>query len=214
MPLRTQKKGKQNPWTLEELKLGLEHFYQENKRYPTSHEFDTFPYLPSSRQIQRTFGGLVKLREKLGLPQTDLTTGQHSRDRARKINFRAHKIEQEVYDILKKQFRVEYVHREYFFTDDKRTRTDFFIYTKTDTFSVDVLYPSNKANLTGCLNSKMRSYKNRLNNYEVIFLMMNKEITQEEIKKILSNKKNKLPSYQKVMDLENFRDFLKTKKSK
>lgn len=201
-------------WTEEKLREGFVRFYNTHNRYPTAHEVDDFEFLPSSRQIQRTFGGLVKLREKLGLPQTNLTTGQHSRNRARKINSRAHKIKQEVYDILKKQFGVEDVHHEHFFTDDRRTRTDFFVFTKTDTFSVDVFYPSNKANLIGCLNSKMRLYKQKSNNYEVFFLMMNKEITQEEIEKMLINKKNKLHPYQKVITIENFRNFIKTKKSK
>lgn len=206
--------AKKATWTEKKLKVGFEKFYSIHKRYPTSHDIDSFEFLPSARQIQRVFGGLVNLRQKLGLSQTDFTKGSHSSDRARKINRRAHELELEVYNILKKQFGIECVHREHFFTDDRRTRTDFFIYTKTDTFSVDVFYPSNRANLIGCLNSKMRTYKSQSMDCEVIFLMMNPDISQEEIEKILANKKNKLSVHQKVMDLNKFKTFLKTKKSR
>jgi hypothetical protein len=48
-------------YSIEELRNGFEHFYQENGHYPTAPEIDRCKYLPSARQIQRNFGGLPKL---------------------------------------------------------------------------------------------------------------------------------------------------------
>lgn len=199
-------------WTLEKLKEGLEKFHKIHGKYPTSQEVDAFKYLPSSRQIQRRFGGLVNLRKQLGLGPFDYTKGSYSSDRARKINKRSHKIEKEVYNYLIRVFGIEFVHREYFFTDDRRTRTDFFVYTKSANFSVDVIYAENRHSFIGCLNSKMRTYGNEtMLQYPVIFLQMNPNITQKEIENILKQKKNKLFKYQNVMTFKEFKKYCASK---
>ena len=171
MALRAQKSGKQKPWTREELSLGLKHFFDTNSRYPTAPEVDAYPYLPSARCIERRFGGLVQLRKQLDLKgQSDFRSGQHSIERARKINSRSHEIERTVYDFLQDMFGKEFVHREYFFTDDRRTRADFFVYDSKKGFCVDVFYPSDRRNLTGCLNSKLKTYHTKyMRQYPVIF---------------------------------------------
>src|SRR3989344_1403443 len=142
MALRTQKIGKQKTmWSLLELKVGLEHFYKERGHYPTATEVDAYQYLPSARTIERSFGGIVELRKKLGLGENhDFRTGEHSSNRARTINARAHTTERVVYNYLVGRFGKEFVHREYFFTDDHRTRADFFIYDSGKGFCVDVFY--------------------------------------------------------------------------
>ena len=118
----------------------------------------------------------------------------------------------EVYDYLINIFGIEFVHREFFFTDDRRTRTDFFIYCKNGDFSVDVFYPSDKHNFIGCLNSKMHTYASEtMLQYPVIFLQMNNDINQEEIENILKRKKNKLLKYQSVMNLKEFKKFCSQK---
>lgn len=202
MPIRPK-------WDLAKIKAGLERFYATHQRYPTATEIDTFDYLPSSRQIQRRFGGLPALRTELNLAgPKDFTRGEYSSDRARTINKRAHQLEKEVYQYLVKRFGQICVHREYFFTDDRRNRTDFFVYHKNGAFSVDVFHPRDRRNLLGCLNSKMRTYRRakRLQ-YPVIFLMMNAAITEDEVASLLANKKNKLLANQQVMNLKQFKDF-------
>ncbi len=213
MAKKRQKTGNQKPWTLDDLRDGVELFYKKYKHYPTTQEVDAFEFLPSSRSIQRRFGGLVELRQTLGLRgQTDYTKGAHSSARAKKINSRAHSTEKEVYDLLVARFGVEFVHREHFFTDDKRTRADFFIYHKDGAFSVDVFYPANRHNLIGCLNAKLCKYsKNLMLQYPVVFVQMNRSITPTEIENILDNKKNKLRSYQRLVCYEDFKDFCHTK---
>ena len=213
MQLRLQKKGNQKPWTLEELSLGLEHFYNENKRYPTASEVDTYPYLPSSRSIERRFGGLVGLRQNLKLEtQVDLRSGKHSAERASKINRRAHGVELRVYEFLQNIFGKEFVHREYFFTDDRRTRADFFVYDIKKGFCVDVFYPNDRRNLIGCLNSKLLKYHTEyMRQYPVIFLQMNEGIAQETLDTIVQNKKKKLSQGQYLMSWKTFQNFCKSR---
>jgi len=213
MALRTQKIGKQKRWSLKDIQNGLEEFHKESGRYPTSQEFDTYPHLPSSRQIQRRFGGLVALRNELGLlGQKDFTRGAHSKKRARAINKRSHLIEQEVYGYLIERFGVEFVHREHFFTDDKRTRSDFLVYHKDGAFSVDVFHPANRHNLIGCLNTKLRKYKDDLMlQYPVIFLQMNSDISEKETNGVVSRKKRRLKKYQRLMGYNSFKKFCEEK---
>ena len=212
MALRTQKNGKQIPWTLEELKAGLEHFYNEHKHYPTATEVDGYSYLPSARSIERRFGGLVALRKNLGLGDNhDFRTGEHSSRRAHTINTRAHSVERDVYDFLVKRFGKAFVHREYFFTDDHRTRADFFVYDETKGFCVDVFYPGSVRNLTGCLNIKLSKYTGtgQFLAYPVIFLQMNQDIDQARLDALVKAKDKPLNLGQYLMSWNTFEAFCK-----
>ncbi len=197
---------KQNIWTLEEIGLGLERYRLENNRYPSATEFDSCSYLPTSRQMQRRFGGMVELRKLLKLDgPADFTKGEYSSQRAKTIGVRAHVTENEVYAFLVACFGKPFVHREFLFDDSRMVRTDFYVYTKGGGFAVDVFYPKDRHNLVGCLNSKIRTYRADLKvEYPVIFLMLNTSITVEELKDILSKRKNKLLSHQRLMEGEEF----------
>ncbi|MFA6602075.1 MAG: hypothetical protein WCT02_04430 [Candidatus Paceibacterota bacterium] len=201
---------KKTKWTIEKIKEGMESFHKEYAHYPTSIEIDHYAKLPSSRQIQRLFGGLPALRKLLnfkGQPE-DFTKGEYSSARAKMIGERAHKVEKEVYTYLVSSFGEPFVHREYFFTDDKRNRTDFYIYHKGGNFSVDVFYPKDQRCLSGCLNSKLKNYsRNPEIKYPVVFLMMNKEISEEVLQKIIERKKIKLSSYQSLVSFDQFKKF-------
>ncbi len=202
-------------WTIENIKEGFKMFYEEHGHYPTSIEIDNYPKLPSSRQIQRVYGGLPALRKQLGLggPE-DYTKGEYSSQRSAMIGNRAHKIEKEVYNYLVGLFGKPFVHREYFFTDDRRTRTDFFIYYKDGNFSVDVFFPKDVRCLSGCLNSKLKNYRQSAQlKYPVIFLMMNDDISDETLELIISRKKNKLNSNQTLMSFKQLKVFCANKKS-
>lgn len=200
-------------WSLEKIKAGFEAYRKEHGRYPTSHEIDAYYGLPSSRQIQRRFGGLPALRAKLQLagPQ-DFTKGDYSTQRAKTIGKRALTTEQAVYTYLVGRFGKPFVHREFLFNDDRRMRTDFFVYCKAeknnDGFLIDIFFPKDKYNLTGCLNSKMRTYSDATAlTYPIIFLMMNPDIGDEEIKRFIAHKKNKLPAHQHVMTFDQLKTF-------
>jgi hypothetical protein len=215
MELRTQvKSGSKKKWTLEELRVGFEKYREDNGRYPTGPEVNTYEYLPSSRSIERTHGGMVALRKTLGLSgQDDFRTGAHSTARAHMIGTRANATEKKVYDYLCERFGKEFVHREYFFTDDARTRADFFVYDNDENFCVDVFYPSDYRNLTNCLNSKQLKYTpERMKLYPVIFLQMNSEITQEELDRLKKNKTNQLLTSQYLMGWKAFEQFCQGRK--
>lgn len=207
--LRAQKSGSQKPWKIEELKAGLENFYEKHGRYPTAPEVDTHPFLPSARSIERRFGGLVEIRKILGLDtQADFRAGAHSSKRAYMINTRAHQNEQEVYTFLIERFGKHFVHREYFFLDDKRTRADFFVYDKMGEFCVDVFYPKDRRNLTGCLNSKLMKYiGSQMNQYPVIFLQMNNELPQPVLDLLVEHKEKKLLAGHLLLSWDSFREF-------
>lgn len=210
MQLRSQKAGYQKPWTLQELSSGLEYFHKVHKRYPTATEVDGYHYLPSARSIERRFGGLVALRKQLGLGDNhDFRTGDHSSRRAHRINKRAHGNEHAVYEFLTKRFGKEFVHREYFFTDDHRTRADFFVYDSRKGFCVDVFYPGSVRNLTGCLNIKLIKYSDSSHvlQYPVIFLQMNPEILQERLDALIKAKKKPFSTGQYLMAWETFKKF-------
>lgn len=214
MALRTQKDGRQIPWTLEELKSGLEHFFKEHRHYPTATEVDSYQYLPSARSIERRFDGLVSLRQKLNLGDNhDFRTGEHSSARAHTIRKRAHSVERDVYDFLVKRFGKQFVHREYFFTDDHRTRADFFVYDSGKGFCVDVFYPGSVRNLTGCLNIKLKKYAGTAHTleYPVIFLQMNKDILQERLEALLKSKTKPLAPNQYLMAWGTFMEFCKSR---
>ncbi|MGD0328172.1 MAG: hypothetical protein ABSB00_00445 [Minisyncoccia bacterium] len=214
MTLRSQSKGGQKPWKLEELKTGLEEFSKVNGHYPTGPEVDRYEYLPSARSVERRFGGLVALRKQLGLGgQNDYRTGTHSIERAVRIGKRAHMIEREVYEFLCKRFGRELVHREYFFTDDARTRADFFVYDCNGNFCIDVFYPSDRRNLAGCLNSKLHKYASKhMRKYPIIFLQMNPELSQSMIDELVGKKEIKPQKGQQVMEWESFKVFCANRK--
>lgn len=201
-------------WQLEDLREGLMNFYKEYQRFPTATEVDTYSYLPSARTIERSFGGLVALRKQLGLDtQPDFRSGKHSSERAYKIGQRAHKVERMVYDYLISIFGVEFVHREFLFSLDRRTRADFFIYDQNKGFCVDVFYPSDKRNLTNCLNSKQRKYQtNIMRQYPIIFLQMNEDIEQGGLERLVKNKKNELMTGQSLMSWPTFKEFCQSRK--
>lgn len=205
---------KKNIWNLKNIKSGFDGFFRENKRYPTATEIDNYPGLPSSRQIQRRFGGLASLRRELKLDcQDDLTKGEHSSRRAKEINKRASRIEKELHTYLVGRFGNQFVHREYPFGDDRRVRTDFFVFSKNGNFAVDAFYPKDTRNLIGCLNSKMSTYAGLDIKYPVIFLMMNESISAGEVAKIISRKKNKLQPHQLVMTFKELQEFCLKRKA-
>ncbi len=203
---------KKTIWTLEKLKQGFAKFHAEHGRYPTSHEIDAYPHLPSSRQIQRRFaGGLPALRQELKLSgPLDFTKGEYSSDRARTINKRGYAAETEVYTALIKHFGKICVHREYLFSDDGRSRTDFLVYHEGGSFAVDVFYPKDYYTLIGCINSKLKNWRGTtLDTLKtpLIFLMMNEAIPAKRVEQFLERKKNPLAPHQQLLTPIQFKSF-------
>jgi len=200
-------------WTKEKIKDGFISFHDKHNRYPTAREIDSYSKLPSSRQIQRNYGGLVSIRKSLGLKgPVNFTTEKYSLERSKKINKENIQIESDVYKFLINHFGKEFVHRKYFLYDDGRNQTDFFIYYNDGNLSIDTIYPKDRHSFTGCLNSKIKNYKPSVNFAEMIFLIMNPELKEKKIDKLIENKKNKIPTGCRVMTIDKFKKFCLNKK--
>ncbi len=97
-------------WTIPKIKDGLEKFFKENNHYPTVYEIDSCPYLPSARHIQRSFGGMEKVREELGLQITHYGKGLTRSQKAYDVGIRGKNIENEVEPVLVGKFGEIFVH--------------------------------------------------------------------------------------------------------
>ena len=97
-------------WTIESIKSGFERFRIEHGRLPTAPEIDTLDYLPSSRQIQRKFGGLEKLRTLLGYADTHFGKGIFRTQIANRIGIKGRQVELMLEKILRKKFGEVFVH--------------------------------------------------------------------------------------------------------
>lgn len=205
-------------WTKEKIKAGFEKFFQQFGRYPTSEEIDSFPDLPSSRQIQRAFGGLVNLRKEFGLEIINFGAGKNRSEIAKTVTHRGYYIERDLESALVKHFGEYFVHIEkplnkYYKQDSLnqlriKSRADFFIYAHNYNFCIDVFYARNYRNLVGIINTKQKKYSDLTIDVYLINANenQNNDITKESITRLYINKANKL---QKNIFIMNYSDFAK-----
>jgi hypothetical protein len=194
-------------WDLDKIKCGLESFYELNKRYPSALEIDKYPLLPSSRQVQRKFGGLKELRKLLNLPDEDIdyTKGSARSDVAKIIGERGKDFEKEIYALLVKKFGEIFVHQQKPFNNYK-SRADFFIYAQNYKFGVDVFYPKDLHSFVCCVNIKDKTYIN--SDFDMIFLSINPKISQSLINRFINRRKNN--TLNRVMDFDEFKKYIDT----
>jgi len=198
-------------WTLDNLRDGFQYFFDVNNRYPNALEIDRFDYLPTSRTIQRRFGGLQALRKVLGLGTINFSAGETRSESARIVGQRGFKIENELGEILVNKFGQAFVHLERPFGNSKR-RIDFYIFCPDGNFGLDVFYPASVYNMKTILNLKIKAYNNRFmeDNYLVV---SNPEITQEQIDSVIEKKIKKLPLRCQTVSLQSFRELIKNKRT-
>ena len=194
---------------LENLKSGFEKYFLENGHYPSVAEVDACAYLPSSRQIQRIFkGGVKELRKILGIELTDLRTGMQRSRKVKEIGERGIRHEIIVQKILISKFGEMYVHEQKPFADYSG-RFDFVVYCKQMKFGIDVFFANDKRSFTGCLNNKIRVYKN--SPFLILLVHVNDKLSNEfDITNFIANKKNTLPSHIRLIDLEGLKEYIKT----
>ncbi|MCX6761882.1 MAG: hypothetical protein NTY33_03545 [Candidatus Moranbacteria bacterium] len=202
-------------WTLEKVKKGFEEFYKIHNRYPTAYDVDDFDSLPSSRQIQRRFGGLEKLRKDLGLEIENYTSGDERSNKIAAFNKRGRECENIVYQVLIDFFDEKFIHIErptcgnvIVGAYDNKSRYDFYVYAKPKNFAIDVFGTNDTRGIISNLNMKEKKY-NKLNTQEdIYFVYFGNSIDKNKIKTWISNKKNKLPHTWKVVDLDEFKSSL------
>ncbi|MBI2008930.1 hypothetical protein HYS84_00775 [Candidatus Saccharibacteria bacterium] len=204
--VRISKAGAQVPWTKAEVLAGLEYFFKLYSRYPTAREIDAFEYLPSSRSIQRQFGGLVVLRSEL-IPNShnNFTKGSYRSARAKESWDRAAKYEEEFFGFLCKHFEPVAVH-EHKVMRPGNVNSDYYIYLNENSgVVIDLFYAKDLFSLSNVINIKLKRYMNLP--IETYFILVgNRHITQENINSMLSNRKVALPSHISINTEENFKN--------
>ena len=200
-------------WTLDNIRDGLEYFRELKGRYPTALEIDIFEYLPSSRQIQRKFGGLQRLRESLGHPDIHLGTGKYRSLISHKIGKRGRNAEIDLEKLLIEKFGEIFVHTEKLFDIDKnrKLRVDFYIYCPEGNFGIDVFTTDNFHNLESNVNAKIGKYINFPN--ELFLVIAGEEITQQALDLYVSRKTKSMPLLVKLITLATLKEILVTRRS-
>jgi len=194
--------------TIDSLRSGFEEFFKEKGRYPSSDEINKYKYLPSVRLLERRFGGTVKVRKLIGLEDVDFRKGKIASEKCIRVNRRGRDAENEIHRYLSEKFGEVNIHRERMVSDNLRQRMDFYVFNKK--FFVEVFYPSDLRNFTGCLNAKLKKLEKVPNEITVpiYFVQLNQSIPEEEIEKTVRNKKNKLGKNIKVIGVSKFQEFI------
>ena len=192
-------------WTEEKITKGFTEFFRKHGRYPTVIDIDQYTLLPSLKQLQRRFGGVRQLREKLGIEITDFTEGNTRSAVSAHIGKRGLNFERAIRETLIRQFGEIFVHEQKPFSNYSG-RLDFFVYGKGNNFGIDVFYAADRHSLVGCINIKERVYKNI--DFSLILLQMNQEISQQQIGDFVLKKKNKLDPHIRILSYAAFRKFI------
>lgn len=202
-------------WSLYNIKDGLEYFKELHGAYPTSKEIDDFDCLPSARSIQRTFGGLVKVRKQLELDgPLDYTRGKTRSAKAQEADKRAKVYEEKFFNFLSGHFGEMRVH-EHKVVRPGDVSCDFFLYTTMNEGVVlDLFYAADIINVSKVINIKYRKYLEV--KFPVLFIVVgNDKISQNAIDRMIENRKIPLPDFMKAMSEEyfkaNFDKFIKIK---
>lgn len=207
--LRRTRGGKQDTWTLEEIRAGLEQFRQMHGRYPDAYEIDAFEYLPACRSIQRSHGGYKHVRELLGLPI--IHAGEHRSMLQKKSNYRGKDIEWDLYQDLVHRFGEQFVHREAPLGERGWTRLDCLVFTKQGKFGVDIFYASKPhiVKTTVVIKTRNSKHYNRLD-FPIFLVVANDVMSQPAIDAMMANKKNPLPKNVRVLTRSQFERVLDT----
>ena len=176
----------------------IKRFHEENNRYPSSRDFNECPHLPSARQIQRRWGGLVALKKQLGIKNTDARKGKERTNMALKINQRNIEIEGALTKKLGETIDRCNIHHPYSPYDDSHMNIDYLIFhpTKKEVVGLELFFPSNKESFHGCLNVKRHKeqYIKDVIGYshKFYYVVTNPDITQKEIDLWVSRRKSPL----------------------
>jgi len=197
-------------WTLEKIKASFDKFISNNGRLPTSPEVDALDYLPSSRQIQRKFGGLEKLRTVLGYEDTHFGKGKYRSVIATNSNKNGRDAEILLEKILRDKFQEVFVHTERIF-DNSKNRVDFYVYSPSGDFGIDIFQTQTMRDLQKNINIKIDKYKNF--EKELYFVVANTDFEQSDIDLYVANKKKGLSENVHIVSMKSLLDIIATKGS-
>lgn len=197
-------------WKTEAIKEGFDRFNSENGRLPTANEIDILDYLPSSRQIQRRYGGLEKLREQLGYSDVHFGRGKHRSRIQKNSRLRGNEAEIKMYEWLVSRFGESFVHSEKEY-GDVRNRVDFLVYARNMTIGIDVFATDTIKNLSGNVAIKARKYVKFPTGIPLFFVAWGGHFSQEEINKVCRTHLSALPNL-RVVSAETAFEYLLTVK--
>jgi len=182
-------------WSKERIKSAFDEFVKLNGRLPTAPEIDQSSTLPSSRQIQRKFGGLRALRAELGYEVTDFGSGDFRSQIAKTHGLRGSNAERLLEQKLIERFGELFVHTEKLYGRGKN-RVDFFVYAKNSNFGIDVFTTETTRDLQKNINIKVDKYLDFPKNIPLYFALASVSLTELDVKKSLDNmsKLAKLPN--------------------
>jgi hypothetical protein len=195
------------PWNILNLQAGFERFFDENGHYPSVTEIDKFEYLPTPRNIQRSFGGLMKLRSELNLRQQapNHNSGNIRSLMAARTSKDANSFEEYYYKYLTGLIPELYVHEHKIIRyKDKKTDCDYFIYfpNSSDGIVIDIFYAQDIGSAMKQVNLKAPKYEPMP--FDCYFVCMNKDIGQGAIDWKILNKKNGLKENLHVYNIDEF----------
>ncbi len=135
-------------WTLENVLSGFKEFYRLNKRWPIGNDLPLCPYLPNVKTLERKFGGIVKIRQILGLDNPHFNRGVMRSERAGRIFSRAFTVEQQLYSELVIRFHEVFVRNQsrVVVHESKSVRVDFLVFHASGRFAVDIFFPDQEKN--------------------------------------------------------------------
>lgn len=193
--LRKNRVGNQVPWTTEELLAGFQYFYQQYGKYPSAHEVDAFEYLPSSRSIQRSYGGLQELRKRL-LPDeiNNYTKGEYRSKVARATFANGRTLEALFFEYLTSVFSEISVH-EHKLIRPGNVNSDYYIYLNDqEGVVIDIFYAESITNLVNVVNIKLKRYS-LVTQETYLVVVGNDLLRQEDIELKTKNRQIPLPRH-------------------
>lgn len=185
MDLRQVSTGGQKSWTKDEILAGVLQFMGEHSRFPKANEFDHCEYLPTARSIQRSFGGLIGLKQELGIAD-NYHKGEYRSNISRSINKRSLLVEKRLGEFLEAQFGVVCVHRERKISSENKERLDFVVFYRGGEFGIDIFFADNEHNFKTCINVKQKKYKQF--KHPLFFISANPKIESKDIARIIDAK--------------------------
>jgi hypothetical protein len=196
-------------WTIEKIKEGFERFRNEHGRLPLAPEIDQLIYLPSSRNIQKRFGGLAKLRSQLGYEHSHFGRGIFRSKIATRVNSRGRNVELTLEKILRDKFGEVFVHTEKIF-DASKNRVDFYVYSPDGNFGIDVFYTETMRYLQSNINIKMNKYHKFP--LRLFLVVANETFKQKDLEQYAKSKIKPLSPTTKIVTMKTFLDVIKSKK--
>ena len=200
-------------WTAEKIKAGFDRFIKENGRLPKSMEMDKageIDYLHTRRLIERNFGGLEKLRKELGYTDTHFGKGKFRSEIAHKANVSGRNIELTLEKLLKGKFGEVFVHTEKIF-DNTKNRVDFYIYSPSGNFGIDVFGTETMHTLQSNMSVKLNKYSGF--SEKLFFVVVNDLFSQSDLDNYASRKVKLLQANAKIITFDSLKRILSEMKA-